>query len=209
MTKTTKLAVILPCFNEEDILHHSAEQMVALFYRMITQKKIAKDSKIVFVDDGSTDKTWNVIVELHQEYPLVRGIRLSGNTGHQNAIMAGMMTVKEWVDAVITIDADLQDDIECIPQMINKMHAGYEIVYGIKSCREADPFTKRISAQTFYKLQNLMGIKSIFNHADFRLMTHRALDMLEQYGERNLYLRGIIPNIGLPSITVDDVISYQ
>lgn len=209
MTKTVKLAVVLPCFNEEAILYHSAERMIALFDRMTVQQLISQDSKIVFVDDGSTDQTWHVISELHKKNTQIRGIRLAGNTGHQNAIMAGMMTAKEWADAVITIDADLQDDIECIPQMINEMQSGYEIVYGIKSCRQADPIIKRVSAQAFYKLQNLMGIKSIFNHADFRLLTRHALDMLEQYDERNLYLRGIIPTIGLPSSTVNDTISQR
>lgn len=209
MTKTVKLAVVLPCYNEEAILQHSAERMVALFDRMTAQQLIAADSRIVFVDDGSTDRTWRVITELHEKYPQVRGIRLAGNVGHQNAIMAGMMTAKEWADAVVTIDADLQDDIECIPQMVNELQAGYEIVYGIKSCRQADPVIKRLSAQAFYKLQNMMGIKSIFNHADFRLMSRYALDMLQQYDERNLYLRGIIPTIGLPSTTVNDTIGQR
>ncbi len=209
MVKTIKLAVVLPCYNEEEILRNSAERMMTLYNQMITDKLITPDSVIVFVNDGSTDHTWQIICELHQNNQYIRGINLTNNTGHQNAIMAGMMIAKEWSDAVVTIDADLQDDIECIPKMIKEMQAGNDIVYGIKSSRQTDPMIKRISAQTFYKIQEKMGIKTIFNHADFRLMSRRALDMLENYGERNLYLRGIIPMIGLPSTTIDDVISER
>ena len=209
MTKLVTIAVVLPCYNEEAVLHHSTERLLALFDNMMMHELITADSRIVFVDDGSIDKTWQVICELHEKYPLVRGIRLASNVGHQNAIMAGMMTAKEWADAVITIDADLQDDIECIPKMVKEMLAGNEIVYTIKSSRQGDPIIKRLSAQAFYKLQNMMGIKSIYNHADFRLMTQQALNMLEDYDERNLYLRGIIPQIGLPSTTVDDYISQR
>ncbi len=209
MLNTIKLAVVLPCYNEEDVLRNSAERMMALYNQMITDKLITSDSAIVFVNDGSTDNTWQIIRHLHQNNQSIRGINLTNNVGHQNAIMAGMMIAKEWSDAVITIDADLQDDIECIPKMIKEMLAGYDIVYGIKSSRQADPMIKRISAYTFYKIQKIMGIKTIFNHADFRLMSHRALEMLENYGERNLYLRGIIPMIGLPSTTIDDVINER
>lgn len=209
MTKIVTLAVVLPCYNEEVVLHHSAERLLSLFDNMMDQKLITADSRIVFVDDGSIDQTWRVISELHNKYPVIKGIRLTSNVGHQNAIMAGMMTAKEWADAVITIDADLQDDIACIPKMVNEMLAGNEIVYSIKSSRQGDPTIKRLSAQAFYKIQNMMGIKSIYNHADFRLMTRQALNMLEEYDERNLYLRGIIPQIGLPSTTVDDYISER
>ena len=139
----------------------------------------------------------------------MRGINLSRNTGHQNAIFAGMMTARSWADAVITLDADLQDDIECIPQMVRHLEAGNDIVYGVKVSRQADPPLKRMSAQMFYKLQSALGVESIYNHADFRLMSRRALDMLATYHESNLYLRGLIPQIGLPSATVDDVISER
>ena len=134
---------------------------------------------------------------------------MSRNVGHQNAIMAGMMTAREWADAVITIDADLQDDIECIPQMVRHFEAGNDIVYGVKVSREADPFMKKFTAQAFYKLQSSMGVESVYNHADFRLMSRRALDMLASYPEHNLYLRGLIPQIGLQHATVDDVISER
>jgi glycosyltransferase involved in cell wall biosynthesis len=139
----------------------------------------------------------------------VRGINLSRNVGHQNAIMAGMMTARAWADAVVTIDADLQDDIECIPQMVRELEQGNDIVYGVKVSRQADPMMKRLSAQMFYKLQSKMGVESVYNHADFRLMSRRALDMLADYREHNLYLRGLIPQVGLQSTTVDDVISER
>ena len=134
---------------------------------------------------------------------------MAHNVGHQNAIMAGMMTARKWADAVITIDADLQDDIECIPQMVRHFQQGNDIVYGVKVSRQADPFMKRLSAQAFYKIQKSMGVESVYIHADFRLMSKRALDMLAGYGERNIYLRGLIPMIGLPSTTVDDVIGER
>lgn len=204
-----KLATVSPCYNEEEVLRHSVERMTALFERMIADGLIAQDSIMVFVNDGSHDRTWDIIKTLHKENRFVRGINLARNVGHQNAIMAGMMTAKEWADAVVTIDADLQDDIECIPQMVKDFEEGYDIVYGVKVSRKADPLMKRMTAQAFYKLQASMGVESVFNHADFRLMSQRALQMLEGYGERNLYLRGLIPMIGLPSTTVDDVIGER
>jgi glycosyltransferase involved in cell wall biosynthesis len=204
-----KLATVSPCYNEEEVLRQSVERLTVLFQHMMSEGLISEDSMMVFVNDGSRDKTWQMISELHQENQYVRGINLARNVGHQNAIMAGMMTAKDWADAVITIDADLQDDIECIPKMVKDFEEGFDIVYGVKVSRKADPLMKRMTAQAFYKLQASMGVESVFNHADFRLMSRRALQMLEGYGERNLYLRGLIPMIGLPSTTVDDVISER
>ena len=204
-----RFATVSPCYNEEEVLRHSAEQLTALFERMIAEGLISKDSMIVFVNDGSRDRTWEIIRELHAENKFVRGINMSRNVGHQNAIMAGMMTAREWADAVVTLDADLQDDIECIPQMVRDFEAGNDIVYGVKVSREADSFMKKFTAQSFYKLQNSMGVESVYNHADFRLMSRRALDMLSTYKEHNLYLRGLIPMIGLKHTTVDDVISER
>ncbi len=203
------LATISPCYNEEAVLRHSAERLTELFNRMIAEGLISENSVIVFVNDGSRDRTWEIIGQLHAENKFVRGINMSRNVGHQNAIMAGMMTAREWADAVVTIDADLQDDIECIPKMVKHFNQGYDIVYGVKVSRQADSFMKRTTAQAFYKLQNSMGVESVYNHADFRLMSRRALDMLGDYKEHNLYLRGLIPLIGLPSTTVDDVISER
>ena len=204
-----KLATVSPCYNEEEVLRHSVERLTVLFERMIKEGLISDDSMMVFVNDGSRDRTWEIIGELHRENKYVCGINLAHNVGHQNAIMAGMMTVREWADAIITIDADLQDDIECIPQMVQEMEAGNDIVYGVKVSRQADPLMKRLTAQAFYKLQDTMGVESIYNHADFRLLSRRALDMLSTYNEHNLYLRGLIPMIGLPHTTVDDVISER
>lgn len=204
-----KLATVSPCYNEEEVLRHSVERLTALFERMIAEGQISSDSMMVFVNDGSRDNTWQMISELHRENKYVRGINLSRNVGHQNAIFAGMMTARNWADAVITIDADLQDNIECIPQMVKNFEEGNDIVYGVKVSRQADPFMKRMSAMAFYKLQNSMGVESVYNHADFRLMSKRALDMLADYKETNLYLRGLIPQIGLKSTTVDDVISER
>ena len=185
-----RLATVSPCYNEEEVLRNSVEKLSALFKRMISEGLISKDSMIVLVNDGSRDRTWEIIRELHAENKFVRGINMSHNVGHQNAIMAGMMTAREWADADVTLEADLQDDIECIPQMVKDFEAGYDIVYGVKVSREADPFMKKFTAQAFYKLQDSMGVETVYNHADFRLMSRRALDMLSTYKERNLYLRG-------------------
>ncbi len=204
-----KLATVSPCYNEEEVLEHSVERLTALFEKMIGEGLITPDSMMVFVNDGSRDKTWQMIKELHEKNRFVKGINLARNVGHQNAIMAGMMTAREWADAVITLDADLQDDIECIPQMVKRFEEGNDIVYGVKVSRKADPLMKRMTAQAFYKLQSSMGVESVYNHADFRLMSRKALDMLATYKEHNLYLRGLIPQIGLQTTTVDDVISER
>jgi glycosyltransferase involved in cell wall biosynthesis len=185
----------------------SAKRLNQLFDRLIEQQMISPDSFVMFVNDGSKDQTWPIISRLHSESPRFKGLNLAHNVGHQNAIMAGMMTAKDMADAVVTMDADLQDDLEAIPQMIEAYNQGYDVVYGVKVQREADPILKRLSAQAFYKLQKSMGIDSIYNHADFRFISKRVLNQLALYREKNLYLRGIIPQIGYPSTTVDDVIA--
>ena len=204
-----RLATVSPCYNEEEVLEHSVERLTALFDQMVAEGKISADSFMLFVNDGSRDRTWTLIEQLHRENKYVKGIDLARNVGHQRAILAGMMKAKEMADAVVTIDADLQDDLAAIPKMVDYFKAGYDVVYGVKVSREADPVMKRMSAQAFYKLQRKMGVESVFNHADFRLMSRRALEMLSEYKERNIYLRGMIPMIGLPSTTVDDVISER
>lgn len=203
------LAIVSPCYNEEEVIKTSTQRLTELFTRLITENVISPRSLLVFVNDGSKDHTWDVIREVQKENEFVRGINLAGNVGHQNAIMAGMMVAKDWADAVITMDIDLQDDLNAIPKMISLFKEGKDVVYGVKVCRKADPLVKRLSAVAFYKLQQQMGVKSIFNHADFRLMSKRALNILSSYHERNLYLRGIIPQIGLPSGKVEDVISER
>lgn len=204
-----KLATVSPCYNEEEVLRHSVERLTALFERMIKEGLISDDSMMVFVNDGSRDRTWEIIGELHHENKYVCGINLAHNVGHQNAIMAGMMTAREWADAVVTIDVDLQDDIACIPQMVRHCEEGCDVVYGVKVSRKADPLLKRMTAEAFYKLQGALGTETIYNHADFRLLSRRALDMLSTYTESNLYLRGLIPLMGLPSATVDDAIGER
>lgn len=204
-----RLAIVSPCYNEEEVLETSVERLTRLYRQLIQEQKITEDSFFLFVNDGSKDKTWDIICRLHKTNPFVRGVNLARNVGHQNAIMAGMMTAKDRADAAITIDADLQDDLNAIPQMIDDYAKGYDIVYGVKVSRTADPLMKRMSAQAFYKMQSAMGVECIYNHADFRFMSRRALEMLSRYQEKNLYLRGIIPTIGLDTTTVDDVISER
>lgn len=202
-----KLAIVSPCYNEEEVLDESSKRLMALFDKLIVAGIISKDSFVLYVNDGSKDETWEIIKRLHGTNPSICGLCLAGNVGHQNAIMAGMMKVKDMCDAAITIDADIQDDLGAIPRMIEKYKEGNDVVYGVKVSRIADPFLKRMSAQCFYRLQSIMGVKSVYNHADFRLMSAKALRFLSQYPERNLYLRGMIPLMGLKSATVDDVIS--
>ncbi len=204
-----RLAIVSPCYNEEEVLESSVRRLTELFNSLIKDKKITENSFFLFVNDGSRDRTWEIISRLHKENKFVCGVNLAHNVGHQSAIMAGMMVAKDRADAAITIDADLQDDLQAIPQMIDDYEKGYDIVYGVKVSRTADPLLKRLSAVAFYKLQAKMGVNSIYNHADFRFMSRRALEMLSQYKEKNLYLRGIIPTIGLNSTTVNDTISER
>ena len=201
-----RLTIVSPCYNEEATLPHSASELSAFLERMISLRKVTPESRILFVNDGSQDQTWPIIKELHSTNALIDGLSLSGNVGHQSAIMAGMLAAREYSDAVVTIDADLQDDLDAVEEMLDRLAEGYDIVYGVKESRMADPFLKRTTALTFYRLQRSMGIKAIFNHADFRLLSRQALDALAQYPERNLYLRGLIPQLGFRSTTVKDVI---
>ena len=202
-----RLAIVSPCYNEEAVLHESASRLSALFDDLIAKRKISDDSFVLYVNDGSRDQTWPIIQRLHESNRFICGLNLTHNVGHQNAIMAGMMTARHHADAVVTIDADLQDDIMAIEQMVDKHEAGSDIVYGVKISREGDSFIKRSTALLFYRIQSSMGVKAVYNHADFRLLSKRALDELSLYRERNLYLRGLMPMMGFPSDTVDDVIS--
>lgn len=202
-----KLAIVSPCYNEEAILHDSASRLTGLFADLQKKGKISTESFVLYVNDGSRDSTWQIIEELHKENPRICGLNLAHNVGHQNAIMAGMMTARHYADAIVTIDADLQDDINAIEQMIDRHAEGSDIVYGVKVSRTADSWAKKTSAQMFYKLLKVMGVNTVYNHADFRFMSKRALDALAEFPERNLYLRGMIPLIGFQTSTVDDVIS--
>ena len=204
-----KLAIVSPCYNEEEVLDTSVKRLNELFADLKGKEKISQDSFVLFVNDGSKDKTWEIISRLHEQDDHIKGLDLSHNVGHQNAIMAGMMQAKDLSDAVITIDADLQDDLQCIEQMVDAYNEGYDIVYGVKVSRKGDPAIKRMTAVAFYKLQEKMGVESVFNHADFRFLSRRVLEALSTYSERNLYLRGLIPLIGYNATTVDDTISER
>lgn len=201
-----KLIIVSPCYNEEAILRYSADTLTSFLKRVIALGKIAPSSRILYVNDGSRDRTWSLIEELHKDNSFVEGLSLAKNVGSELAVMAGMMAARERADVVVTIDADLQDDVEAIEEMINHYLDGCDIVYGVKTSREADPWLKRITAEGFYRLQQNMGINVIFNHTNFRLMSKRALEALSEYSERNLYLRGIIPQLGFRSAGVEDVI---
>lgn len=202
-----KLGIVCPCYNEHEVLLESGERLTALLDGLVAKQKIAPDSFVLLVNDGSRDNTWQLIKQLHNTNHYFRGVNLAKNVGHQNAIMAGMMTAKDHCDAVITIDVDLQDDLSAIERMIDKYHEGYDIVYGVKVSRQGDSFLKKNTALMFYKFQQAMGVKAVYNHADFRLMSRRTLQQLSHFEERNLYLRGLIPMIGYQSATVEDVIS--
>lgn len=201
-----KLIIVSPCYNEEAILRYSADTLTSFLKRVIALGKITPSSRILYVNDGSRDRTWSLIEELHKDNSFVEGLSLAKNVGSELTVMAGMMVARERADIVVTIDADLQDDVEAIEEMINLYLEGCDIVYGVKTSREADPCLKRITAEGFYRLQQNMGINVIFNHTNFRLMSKRALEALSEYSERNLYLRGIIPQLGFRSAEVEDVI---
>lgn len=196
-----KLGVVLPCFNEEEVLHLSAEQLRNKYLDLISRNLISEDSFICFVDDGSRDATWEIIEGLTQN-PVFKGIKLATNFGHQNAILAGMFTCKSLADCVITIDADLQDDINVFDQMLDEYASGSLIVYGVRDNRDSDTFFKKFTAQTFYKLMQFMKVKSVYNHADFRFIDSRVIVELEKFNEVSLFLRGIFPLIGFKSTNV-------
>lgn len=200
-----KLYLVIPCYNEEEVLSETSKRLKEKVTSLITKGKIDEGSRIVFVNDGSKDRTWELISELHKQDPLFSGINLSRNRGHQNALLAGLMTVKDHADMVISMDADLQDDIDAVDEMVEKYLNGVDIVYGVRSSRAKDTFFKKATAEGFYKLMNSMGANTVFNHADYRLMSRRALEGLAQFGEVNLFLRGIVPMIGYTT----DVVYYE
>lgn len=190
------LYLVLPCYNEEEVLPLTAEILEKKMYELMDKEVISRESKIMFVNDGSKDRTWELIEELHEKNPLFAGVKLSRNRGHQNALLGGLMTAKEYADVTISLDADLQDDIDVIDDFMRQYYEGCEIVYGVRSARDTDTFFKRFTAEGFYKLINMMGGEVVFNHADYRLMSKRALDELAKYKEVNLFLRGTVPMIG-------------
>lgn len=194
--KPLLLAVVVPCFQEEAVLHETHKRLSQLFDQLVQDRQISPESYILYVNDGSVDRTWSIIQELHQTTPYACGLNLAGNVGHQNALFAGLHAVKERCEIAISIDADLQDDIRVIPDMIASYRAGNDIVYGVRRERTTDTFFKRNTALLFYRLMGAMGVKSVYNHADYRLMSQRAVQHLCRFRERNLYLRGMVPLIG-------------
>lgn len=197
------LYLVIPCYNEEEVLADTAGKLDKKMKELMAEGLIDVKSRIIFVNDGSMDLTWKIIEDLHNKDTLFGGINLTRNRGHQNALLAGLMTVKDDADIVISLDADLQDDINVFDEMLRKNNEGYDVIYGVRNDRKKDSFFKRHTAQMFYKLTNKLGGDLIYNHADFRLMSRRALEGLAQFEEVNLFLRGIVPLIGYPSTIVE------
>jgi glycosyltransferase involved in cell wall biosynthesis len=197
------LYLVIPCYNEEAVLYETSKRLLEKVTTMIANKLISDRSKILFVNDGSKDRTWNIIEELHIKNNIFSGINLSRNRGHQNALLAGLMTAKEYADMTISLDADLQDDVDVIDKFVEQYYSGCDIVYGVRCSRQTDTFFKRSTALAFYRFMNSLGIDMVYNHADYRLMSKRALEGLNQYKEVNLFLRGMVPLIGYKSSVVE------
>ena len=201
--KSKILYIVVPCYKEEEVLPETSKRLKSKLEALIEQKKIDSDSKIMFVNDGSTDNTWKIIQELHNSDKIYSGVNLSRNRGHQNALLAGMTVAVEYADMIISLDADLQDDINAIDAMVDNYLNGYDVVYGVRSSRKTDTFFKRFTAEAFYKLMKGLGVDIVFNHADYRLMSKRAVQGLLQFKEVNVFLRGIVPQVGYPWTTVE------
>lgn len=197
-----KLAIVVPCYNEEEMLKISSEALRAKLASLVSKQLISDDSFVLFVDDGSKDKTWQLIEEEHSLYKEIYGLKLAGNVGHQFALTAGLLTAMNYSDVTISIDADLQDDVDVFDEMLNKYYEGCDIVYGVRNSRKTDTFFKRTTAQGFYKFMSFMGVKTVYNHADFRLMSQRAVKHFSEFKEKNLFLRGIVPLIGYKTDSV-------
>ena len=197
------LYIVVPCYNEEAVLPETSRRLREKLETLAAMGKISPQSRVLFVNDGSKDRTWEIIRALHEECPLFSGVDLTRNRGHQNALLAGLMTAKDRCDMAISMDADLQDDVDAVDAMVDKFQEGCDIVYGVRSSRAKDTFFKRFTAEGFYRLMSLMGAEAVFNHADYRLMSRRALEGLSQFREVNLFLRGIVPMVGYPSAVVE------
>lgn len=197
------LYIVVPCYNEEAVLPETSRRLREKLETLAAMGKISPQSRVLFVNDGSKDRTWDIIRALHEECPLFSGVDLTRNRGHQNALLAGLMTAKDRCDMAISMDADLQDDVDAVDAMVDKFQEGCDIVYGVRSSRAKDTFFKRFTAEGFYRLMSLMGAETVFNHADYRLMSRRALEGLSQFREVNLFLRGIVPMVGYPSAVVE------
>jgi glycosyltransferase involved in cell wall biosynthesis len=196
------LTIVVPCYNEEEVLPETAKELTNVLENLLEDELIALGSKIMFVDDGSSDRTWELIEQESERNPFVTGVKLSRNFGHQKALLAGLETAKQDSDCVISIDADLQDDISVIREFVMKYHEGYDIVYGVRRSRDTDTWFKRATAQWFYRFMQKLGVQLVYNHADFRLMSKRALEELSRYTEVNIFLRGMVPMLGFRSTQV-------
>ncbi len=199
------LYIVIPCYNEEAMLPITARALIEKMDALIAEEKIAPNSKVMFVDDGSKDKTWSLIERFNRSCDLFTGVKLSRNKGHQNALLAGLMTAKNYADIIVSMDADLQDDINALDGFLQKRAEGCEIVYGVRSSREKDTAFKRFTAQSYYKVLSHLGVDIVYNHADYRLMSKRAVEALEEFDEVNLFLRGIVPLVGFKS----DIVTYE
>ncbi|MCI5956798.1 MAG: glycosyltransferase family 2 protein [Clostridiales bacterium] len=200
-----KLMVVIPCYNEEEVLPETSRRLVIKMAALVEKGLIAQDSRVLLVDDGSRDRTWELITALNRDNPLFEGVKLSRNRGHQNALLAGLMTAKGRCDMCISMDADLQDDMDAMDRFIEKYEEGCEVVYGVRNKRETDTVFKRETALMFYRLMKGLGVDITYNHADYRLMSNRALEALSQFGEVNLFLRGLAPLVGFQS----DIVTYD
>ena len=197
------LYIVVPCYKEEAVLPETSKRLREKMHALMETGKVSEKSRIMFVNDGSKDKTWEIIQRLHEEDKLFSGVNLSRNRGHQNALLAGLMTAVNYADMIISMDADLQDDVNAVDAMGDAYHNGYDVVYGVRSARKTDTFFKRFTAEGFYKVMQHLGVDIVFNHADYRLMSRRAVEGLSQFKEVNLFLRGIVPQIGYPWTTVE------
>lgn len=200
--KADKLYVVVPCYNEEAVLPETTRRLGEKLHAMMAAGSISADSRVLFVDDGSRDRTWELIEQAHAQDELFTGAKLSRNRGHQNALLAGLMTAKDCADMVISMDADLQDDINAMDKFVEEYYAGHDIVYGVRSSRATDTAFKRLTGEGFYKVMRRLGVEIVNNHAEYRLMSRRALEALSKYDERNLFLRGIVPLLGYPAAIV-------
>ncbi|OJV42943.1 MAG: glycosyltransferase [Bacteroidales bacterium 36-12] len=196
------LAVVVPCYNEEEVLRETTKQLTTVLADLIKEELISENSFILYSNDGSKDKTWEIISELHKSNNFICGVNLSNNVGHQNALVAGMEVAVKYADMIVTIDADLQDDINAVKKMVKAYLEGFDIVYGVRANRRSDTLFKKNTASLFYKAMSLLGSKTVYNHADFRLMSGRAVKAFLQYPEKNLFIRGIVPIIGFKTTNV-------
>ena len=206
MNEKNTLYIVVPCYKEQEVLPETSRRLREKMRQLMDEGKISRRSRVMFVNDGSSDNTWAIISELHEKEPeMFSGVNLSRNRGHQNALLAGLLTAVNDADMIVSMDADLQDDINAVDEMVDDYHKGYDVVYGVRSKRETDTFFKRFTAEGFYKVMKALGVDIVFNHADYRLMSRRALEGLAEFSEVNLFLRGIVPMIGYPS----DVVYYD